>query len=96
MGPGVDTDFSPDIYAVFIFSRWICYEEAPRQARACVEFRIQRYIEIRGKPKTVFTERRAAAAALKSLGFAKCADRVSQMPTEKKVKMEQIERLAAQ
>lgn len=92
----MDTDFSPDIYAVFIFSRWVCYERAPRRARSCVEFRIQRYIEIRGKPKTVYTERRAAVAALRSLGFESSADRVSQMPTEKIVKVEQLERLAVQ
>lgn len=92
----MDTNFAPDTYAVFIYSRWVCHEPGTRAARIPIEFRIQKYIEIRGTPKTVMTEKRAAVAALRSLGFMGCAKRVSALPLEKILRSEQIERFVAQ
>jgi hypothetical protein len=95
VGPEVETSFTPEIYATFIFSRWIFGDPVAAAAREWVECRICSYIQILGKPKTIYSEKRAAVAALLSLSLDASAQSVRDTPTEMHLRQEQVEALLA-
>lgn len=95
MRPTVETSFTPEIYATFIFSRWILGDAIASSARRWVEVLICRYIEVVGKPKTVQLEKRAAIAALSCLSMKSSVEFVKSVPTESYTDYDNIELLLA-